>query len=123
MFVADDLGLWFVFDGNSLTYGGAPLWYPVSCGLTDGFEHGIACILPSLTDLEHASFENARSLMKTTHKAGYMVVSDTEKSEVKDAEAAVIAQNTAFQLVKGNSRLAVVKPRLRWRLKKQTKTR
>lgn len=65
VFIADDLGRWIVFDGHSLA-SHAPLWYPVPCGLTIDFEHGIACLLSSLSKIEHATFENARALMKIT---------------------------------------------------------
>ena len=94
VFVADNLGLWIVFDGHSLA-SHAPLWYPVSCGLTKGFEHGIACLLPSLSELEHATFENARASMETTHQTGLMVINEVEKSDVKEIKDEAIAQDTA----------------------------
>ena len=92
--VADDLGLWIVFDGHSLA-SRAPLWYPVSCGLTVGFERGIGCLLPSLSQLEHATFDNVRSSMKATYQAGLMVINEVEKSDVKEIEAEAVVQDTA----------------------------
>lgn len=94
VFVTNDLELWIVFDGNSLA-SHASLWYPVPCGLTVDFESGIACLLPSLSQLEHATFENARRSMKTTHQTGLMVLNEVEKSEAMEIEAGTIAQDTA----------------------------
>lgn len=68
--VADNPELWIVFDRHSLT-SHAPLWYPVPFGLTINYELGIACILPSLSELEHATFDDARASMETTHQAGF----------------------------------------------------
>ena len=93
VFVTNDLGLWIVFDGHSLA-SHAPLWYPVPCGLTVDFENGIACLLPSLSQLEHTTFENARRSMKTTHQTGLMVLNEVEKSEAMEIEAGAIAQDT-----------------------------
>ena len=94
VFVADDLGLWIVFDGHSLA-SHAPLWYPVPCGLMLDLKPGIGCLLSSLSDLEHATFENARSSVETTHQTGFMVLNKVEKSDVKEIEAETIAQDTA----------------------------
>lgn len=94
VFVADNLGLWIVFDGHSLA-SRAPLWYPVPCGLTIDFEPGIACLLPSLSELEHATFDDARASMETTHQTGLMVVNEVEKSDVKKIEDEATAQDTA----------------------------
>lgn len=94
VFVADNLGLWIVFDGHSLA-SHAPLWYPVPCGLTIRIERGIACLLPSLSELEHATFENARASMKTTHQTGLMVINEVEKSNVKEIENEATAQDSA----------------------------
>lgn len=94
LFLADNLELWIVFDGHSLA-SPAPRWFPVPCGLTTGFEPGIACLLPSLSKLEHATFENARASMETTHQTSSIVKNDVEQSDVKELENEVIAQGTA----------------------------
>lgn len=103
VFVTNDLGLWIVFDGDSLA-SHAPLWYPVPCGLTINFERGIACLLPSLSELEHATSRSARGSMKTTYQTGLMVINEVETSEVKKIEAGAIAQDTAHTAGKRNSK-------------------
>jgi hypothetical protein len=104
VFIADNLGLWIVFDEHSLA-SHAPLWYPVLCGLTVDFKHGIARLLPSLSELEHATFENAKVSMKTTHQTGLMVINEVEKSDVKEIEDEAIAQDTAHATGKGKRKL------------------
>lgn len=94
VFVAHNLGLWIVFDGHSLA-SPAPRWYPVPCGLTIDFERGIACLLPSLSELEHATFDDVRASMEATHQTGLMVINEVEKSEVKKIEDEATAQDTA----------------------------
>ena len=94
VFVADNLGLWIAFDGHSLA-SHAPLWYPVPCGLTIDFELGIACLLPSLSELEHATFDDAKASMETTHQTGLMVINEVEKSDVKKIEDKATARDTA----------------------------
>lgn len=94
VFVADNLGLWIVFDGHSLA-SHAPLWYPVPCVLTKEFELGIACLLP-LSELEHATFHDARASMETTHQTGLLVINEVEKSDVKKIEDEATAQDTAY---------------------------
>lgn len=94
VFVAHNLGLWIVFDGHSLA-SPAPRWYPVPCGLTIDFERGIACLLPSLSELEHATFDDARASMEATHQTGLMVINEVEKSDVKKIEDEATAQDTA----------------------------
>ncbi|KAN0075068.1 hypothetical protein V8E54_007679 [Elaphomyces granulatus] len=94
VFVTNDLGLWIVFDGHSLA-SRAPLWYPVPAGLTAEFEQGIACILPALNELEHATFGNARESMKTTYQSGLKIINEVNKSDVKEIEAGAISQDAA----------------------------
>lgn len=85
--VSDDLALWIVFDGHSLA-SEDKAWYPVSCSLTESIKppSGFACLLPSLTELEHATFEDAKNLVDGTHLPGEMRLEEVEKSEVKERE-------------------------------------
>ncbi|KAF7511099.1 hypothetical protein GJ744_005330 [Endocarpon pusillum] len=106
VFVTNDLGLWIVFDGRSLA-SHAPLWYPVPCGLTTDFGRGIARLLPSLSELEHATSENAWRSMKTTYQTGFMVINEVETSEVRKIEAGAIAQDTAHTAGKKKSKVDV----------------
>lgn len=83
LFVADDLGLWVVFDGHSLV-SPAPMWYPVSCSLTKDFEGGIACLLSSLRELKNAKFQDIKLLMRDTYQTGSIVINEVEKSDAQD---------------------------------------
>lgn len=85
VFISNDMAIWIVFDGHSFASHARP-WYPVSCGITEPFEPGIARLLPSLSELEHATFENAMTSIKATHLAGEMHIYEVEKSEVKGNE-------------------------------------
>lgn len=107
VFVADNLGLWIAFDGHSLA-SHAPLWYPVPCGLTIDFDFGIACLLPSLSELEHATFDDARASMETTHQTGLMVINEAEKSDVKKIEDEQPLRIPPMRLGKGNRRPMLV---------------
>ena len=87
MWVSDDLALWIVFDGASLA-SEDKAWYPVSCSLTEFIKppSGFARLLPSLTELEHATFEDVKSLVVGTYLPGEMRREQVEKSEVKERE-------------------------------------
>lgn len=41
VFISNDMAIWIVFDGHSFASHARP-WYPVSCGITEPFEPGIA---------------------------------------------------------------------------------
>jgi hypothetical protein len=87
VWVSDDLALWIVFDGGSLA-SEDKAWYPVSCSLTEFIKppSGFARLLPSLTELEHATFEDAESLVVGTYLPGKMRLEQVEKGEVKERE-------------------------------------
>jgi hypothetical protein len=87
VWVSDDLALWIVFDGGSLA-SEDKAWYPVSCSLTEFIKppSGFARLLPSLTELEHATFEDAKSLVVGTYLPGEMRLEQVEKGEVKERE-------------------------------------
>lgn len=82
VFVKDDLTVWIVFDKRSSENDAKP-WYPVVCGLTNPSERGIAQFLPSLSELEHVTFEIAKKSKMTTHKGGDWRIDRVEESEVK----------------------------------------
>lgn len=86
VFIADDLGLWIAFDKQSLI-SPEPLWYPVDCSLTTNCERGLACIIPSISELEHTKFETVETLMKNTGRSGAVVINEVEINEVKKIEA------------------------------------
>lgn len=85
IFISNDKAVWMVFDEDSFASHARP-WYPVSCGITQLCERGIARLLPSLSELEHATFEDAIESIKATHQAGKMRIDEVEKSEVQKSE-------------------------------------
>lgn len=84
VFVSNDLAIWIVFHGHSFASHARP-WYPVSCGITEPFERGIARLLPSLSELEHATFENAMTSIKATHQAGEMRIDEVRRARWRRA--------------------------------------
>ena len=85
LFISNDLAVWMVFDEDSFASHARP-WYPVSCGISQFCNRGIARLLPSLNELEHVTVEDAIESIKTTHKAGKMRIDEVEKSEVEKSE-------------------------------------
>lgn len=83
-FLRSDLSLWIVFDKTSFVSDAKP-WYPVPCSLTKPVE-SIACLLPSLSELDGATYENAKRLIESTCQAGEMYIDEVEKSEVNESE-------------------------------------
>lgn len=105
VFVRNDLALWIVFDKNSLDRDAKP-WYPVSCSITKPFE-SIACLLPSLSELERATYENAKRSIENTYQAGEMYIDEVEKSKVKESErdqAEISPQDAFLPTFKGKQR-------------------
>ncbi|KAL9611887.1 MAG: hypothetical protein Q9167_003501 [Letrouitia subvulpina] len=84
VFIRNDLTLWIVFNKNSLDSGAEP-WNPVSCSITKPFE-SIACLLPSLSELGHATYEEAKASTENTCQAAEMYIDEVEKSEVEESE-------------------------------------
>ena len=105
VFLRNDLSLWIVFDKKSLNSDAKP-WYPVSCSITKPFEC-IACLLPSLSELERATYENAKKSIENTCQAGVMYIDEVEKSEVKESErdqAEIPSQDALLQTDNGKQR-------------------
>lgn len=71
------------------------------------FELGIACFLPSLSELEHATFDDARASMETTHQTGSTVLNEVEKSDVKKIEDEATDQDSAHATGKRKPKAAV----------------
>lgn len=105
VFVHNDLTLWIVFDNNSLDSDAKP-WYPVSCSITKPFE-SIACLLPSLSELERATYKNAKRSIENTYQAGEMYIDEVEKSGVKERErdqSEISPQDAVLPTDKGKQR-------------------
>lgn len=85
IFISSDLAVWIVFDEDSFISHARP-WYPVSSGITQFCKCGIARLLPSLSELEHATVEDAIESIKVTYQAGKMRIDEVEKSEVQKSE-------------------------------------
>ncbi|KAL8747907.1 MAG: hypothetical protein Q9190_000293 [Brigantiaea leucoxantha] len=100
VFVRNDLSLWIAFDKNLLDSDAKP-WYPISCSITKPFE-SIACLLPSLSELEHATYENAKRSVENTWQAGEIYVDEVEKGERDQAE--ISPEDAVLPTVKGKQR-------------------
>ncbi|KAI1124150.1 hypothetical protein F5Y10DRAFT_250249 [Nemania abortiva] len=82
VFLSSDLGVWIVFDAQSLARDAEP-WYPVSCGILDRIERfSIARLLPRFADLRAATFEDAVASVKEMHwDLDNILISEVEKED------------------------------------------
>ena len=86
--VAEDSSVWIAFDDKCLQ-SPAPEWYPVDCSIRSIMEEimpakvapGVAQILPSLIDLENATFAMVRESMYKTKLFGEIKIHEVEAED------------------------------------------
>ncbi|GAP89902.1 hypothetical protein SAMD00023353_4400020 [Rosellinia necatrix] len=91
VFISDDLALWIVFDYHCLTSGAQP-WYPVSCAILEPFKPrlSIACLLPSLATVEHATFQTAMTSLQQTYL-------DLPQVQISQVERSAMTKRSLFR--------------------------
>lgn len=103
VFLSDTLAMWIVFD--KYFYPCALPWYPISCRLTNPSEGGLACVVSSLSNLEHATFDSIEKLKKETYESGALRIDAVRKTEVKHRTKAFFRNSSDQNQFKSSSNM------------------